>query len=107
MFVLPEAIVLANGPFTIFVALGVPESVPAAVAVPNVSKLVFVVLIKPEVIVNVLLIDNGTLKVTPVALLLFTVNEVKLAVVVVAEFLKTPGPEIVCGFVLTDTVPSW
>jgi hypothetical protein len=78
-----------------FVADGVPTRIPAAVEVPSVNKLVEVVLIKPDVMVNVPLTDKGTLKVTPVALELLTVNEVKLAVAEVAKFLNTPDPEIV------------
>ena len=78
-----------------FVALGVPVKVPAAAAVPNVNKLVFVVVITPEVIVKVPLTDIGRFKVTPPVLLLLTVKEVKLAVGVTARFLKTPEPEIV------------
>ena len=92
--------VLANGPTIMLVADGVPTRIPAAVEVPSVNKLVEVVLIKPDVMVNVPLTDKGTLKVKPVALELLIVNEVKLAVVVVIEFLKTPEPEIVCAFTL-------
>ena len=69
------------------VALGVPAKIPAAVAVPNVNKFVVVVLIIPEVIVNVPLTDKGTLNVTPVALVLLTVNDVKFAVGAAAKFL--------------------
>ena len=79
----------------ILVALGVPAKVPAAVAVPNVNKFVLVVLIIPDVIVKVPLIDKGTFNVTPVAFELLTVKEVKLAVGEVAKFLNTPDPEIV------------
>ena len=69
------------------VALGVPAKVPPAVAVPNVNKFVFVVLIIPDVIVNVPLTEIGTFNVTPVAFVLLTVNDVKFAVGVAAKFL--------------------
>ena len=65
---------------------GVTTRVPAAVVVPNVSKLVEVVLIIPLVMVNVPLTDNGFVKVTPVALLLLMLTSTKLAVGDVAAF---------------------
>ena len=77
VFALALAIVLAKGPLTMLVSLGTPAKVPAAAAVPNDNKFVFVVLIIPEVIVNVPLTDKGTFNVTPVALVLLTINEVK------------------------------
>ena len=72
------------------VALGVPAKVPAAVAVPNVNKFVLVVLIIPEVIVNVPLIEIGEFNVTPTALVLLTSKLNKLAVGLATALAITP-----------------
>ena len=93
--VLLEANVLANGPLIKFVALDVPLKVPANVVVPSLNILVDVVFMIPAVMVNVPLIDIGTLSVTPVALLLLIVNEAMFAVGLVEAFLYIPDPPMV------------
>ena len=82
--VLLAANVLANGPLIKVVLLGVPLNNPEAIAVPNLNIFEDVVLIIPDVIVSVPLIDNGTFNDTPVAFELLIVRDAILAVDVVA-----------------------
>ena len=92
----------------------VPANVPINVVPFAPSIKVFVpVLIVPTVNVSVPLTvpvfvpfikELALEKVTPLALVLLTVIDVKFAIGEAAKFLKIPAPETVCAFVVAVTV---
>jgi hypothetical protein len=90
--------VRAKGPTTLLVAEPVPLSVAPEI---NDNRLVEVVLMIPEVIVSVPLIDNGTLRVIPVVFVLLMVKAAILAVGVklvrVVSVHPVPVPPVVAA----------